>query len=222
METTVNKTGNENTLDLTVKLRGAIEKGIKIYCPYFGYMRVKSIDDDTIRCYAVDDEEKKSVVFDKEGYMLQSYFGREAFKRSYEPVLFPDDTKGSWDNFSVDLYPELPSSWEEFSSTSEQFINEIKAKNGKFPYSDEIKAMQMLLILRDQYRKADNLKEMKYNIVSGEDGKLKVAKVFNNQVSLISFQNDILAGKFLKSFEGLLEQAREIIQYRRVFATRKR
>jgi hypothetical protein len=209
METTVSNT--KNALDLTVKLRGAIEKAITIYCPYFGPMRVKSIDDGTIRCYAVDDEEKKSVVFDKEGYMLQSYFGREAFKRSFEPVLFPDETKSSWDNFSIDNYPDLPSSWEEFSSTSEQFINEIKTKNGKFPYSDEIKALQMLLILRDQYRKADNAKEMKYNIVAGEDGKLRVAKIFNNQISIISFQNDILAEKFLKSFGGLLESARSII-----------
>ena len=209
METTVNKTNK--SLDLTVKLRGAIEKAVKVFCPYFGYMRVKSLDDGSVRCYAVDDEEKRSVVFDKEGYMSQAFFGRESFKRSYMPVLFPDETMGSWDDFSIDNYPDLPSSWEEFSSTSEQFINEIKAKNGKFPYSDEIKAMQMLLILRDQYRKADNAKEMKYNIVAGEDGKLKVAKIFNNQVSLISFQNDILAEKFLKSFEGLLEQARQII-----------
>ena len=200
-----------NALDLTVKLRGAIEKGIKIYCPYFGYMRVKSIDDGSIRCYPVDDEEKKSVVFDKEGYMLQSYFGRESFKRSFEPVLFPDETKGSWDDFEIDNYPDLPSSWEEFSSASGNFVNEIKAKDGKFPYSDEIKALQMLLILRDQYRKADNAKEMKYNITSGEDGKLKVSKIFNNQISIISFQNDILADKFLKSFGGLLESARKII-----------
>ena len=128
-----------------------------------------------------------------------------------KPVLFPDEKKSSWDNFSIDNYPDLPSSWEEFSSTSEQFINEIKAKNGKFPYSDEIKALQMLLILRDQYRKADNAKEMKYNIVAGEDGKLRVAKIFNNQISIISFQNDILAEKFLKSFVGLLESARSII-----------
>ena len=55
METTVK---TNKPLDLTVKLRGAIEKGITIYCPYFGPMRVKSIDDGTIRCYAADDEEK--------------------------------------------------------------------------------------------------------------------------------------------------------------------
>ena len=58
---------------------------------------------------------------------------------------------------------------------------------------------------------ADNAKEMKYNITSGEDGKLKVSKIFNNQISIISFQNDILADKFLKSFGGLLESARKII-----------
>ena len=43
METTVNKTNK--SLDLTVKLRGAIEKAVKVFCPYFGYMRVKSLDD---------------------------------------------------------------------------------------------------------------------------------------------------------------------------------
>lgn len=201
---------NNNKINLSELLKGAPEKGVTFYSPWFGQMRVKSVADDNIKCYAVDDERKRTVVFDNEGYMKQVYSSAiDMIQRSAEPMLFPDKEQRTWDGYSLDVYPNLPSSWDDLrkSETGERMKTE-----GKIPYAEEMKTLQMLLILRDEYRKADSSQIMKFNVRTHKvSDKVYVSPVYNEQVALISFQNEFLADRFVKCFGDMLESIKKIL-----------
>ena len=208
METTATK--KVNLLGL---LKGASEMCIMVYCPVFGHLAVEKISDNYVHCYEVDDPKKRTIAFDSEGYLEKVFFGLSDTKHSDRPLLFVNENCNydDWQNFSIELYPKLPSTWEVFCKDT--FKDEMKDKK-TFPYAEEVKSLQKLLILRDYYNRSVKKEHIdrhsKYNIICAE-GKLRVQKAGNNDKRIMWFQNELLAVKFLKSFGNLLEEAKELL-----------
>lgn len=193
--------------NLSVLLKGAVEKNITLYCPWFGDMKVLDIAEDNIRCYSALDEKKRPVVFDNGGYLKQVYLGGgDITNKSAEVMLFPSADQRDWTKFSIDVFPDLPKTWNEL------LRGEAGAKmqeSGKIPYGEEIKVLQMLLILRDEYRKSSKHQTMKFCIKNVE-GTLKVVPDYGTP-RIISFQDDLLADKFLECFRDYLGQVKDLI-----------
>ena len=197
------------TINLSSILKGAPEKGVTVYSPWFGDMKIKSVEPDNIKCYLVDDPQHRAVIFDDEGFVKQVFVGySDLVQRSAECMLFPSKDNREWSNFKIDMFPDLPNTWAEFSK---KFGEEIKAEGGSIPYSDEMKSLQKLMILRDRYRKASKRSTMKYNIVEdfNHPGTFKTSPIVNGHIGIISFQDDTLGGKFIENFSDMLKDIKE-------------
>ena len=197
-------------INIIEKLRGAEKRCLTLYSPMFGNVIVQSVDNTFVRCYrASDDKERKTILFNSEGRLSHVYFGMTNSTVSDEIMLFPSKENRDWESFSLDLYPGVPLSWDEF--VKNEFGAEMKGKTAdEIPYAKEIKALQQLLILRDRYNKESPEKLFTHQISRNKDGEIRVTRVFEIKQPLC-FVNATLAEKFLKTFSELLEQAGDLI-----------
>lgn len=194
-------------LNLVELLKGADKKCLVLYSPMFGDVIVTAVDKTFIKCYRVKDEKRKVIVFNQEGKVVHVYFGLENTDVSDECMLFPSRDNRDWNNFSFDEYPGLPQTWDEY------WENELKAnvaEKKEFPYAEEIKTFQMLLILRDRYNKAATEKMMTYEVSTNKVGTLRVQKIFETK-HVLHFVNSTVAEKFLKNFKDMIEQVKDLI-----------
>ena len=201
----------EKKIKLSSILKGAPQKGITLYSPWFGDMKVKSVDPDNIRCYIPDDEQHRSVLFDDEGRVKQVFSGySDIIRKSAECMIYPSSEKRDWDGFSIDVYPDLPNTWEEFGKTLSE---EVKKNGGIIPHSEEMKTLQKALILRDCYRKSSRKTTMKFNVREeySDPSKFRAYPVTDGRESVISFQDEMLAEKFIKNFPDLLDGIRQFL-----------
>jgi hypothetical protein len=200
-------------VNLLESLKGAPEMCIIIYCPVFGHLGVEKVSDNYVHCFELNDPKKRTIAFDAEGYLEKVFFGLSDTKRSDKPLLFVDENcrYEDWYDFKIDAYPALPSTWEVFCEDT--FKDEMKDKKS-FPYAEEVKSLQKLLILRDYYNRSVKKEHIdlhsKYNIICAE-GKLRVQKASNTDKRIMWFQNELLAIKFLESFGNLLEDAKGLL-----------
>ena len=197
----------ENKLNLVEKLKGAEKKCLTLYSPMFGDVVVMSVDKNFIKCYRLKDEKRKTIIFNSEGKMSHVYFGMTNTETSDEVMLFPSKENRDWSTFVLDEYPGLPLSWDEY------WEKELKAEIAEkkvFPYAEEIKTLQMLLILRDRYNKEAREHMMTYEICRNRSGEFKVQKIYETR-HVLQFVNSTVAEKFLKNFREMLEQVNELI-----------
>lgn len=198
-------------INLSRILRGAPEKGVTVYSPWFGDMKVKTVEPDNIKCYLVDDTQHRTVIFDDEGYVKQVFVGySDLIKKSAECMIFPSKDNRDWSNYKIEMFPDLPNNWNDFSKN---FSDEVKQKGGNIPYSDEMKSLQKLLILRDRYRKASTRQVMKFNICEDytKPGTFKAYPIVNDHVGIMSFQDIMLADKFIGNFSDLLKDIKNFL-----------
>ena len=197
----------ENKLNLVEKLKGAEKKCVTLYSPMFGDVVVMSVDKNFIKCYRLKDEKRKTIIFNSEGKMSHVYFGMTNTETSDEVMLFPSKENRDWSTFVLDEYPGLPTTWEEY------WEKELKAEMAEkkvFPYAEEIKTLQMLLILRDRYNKEARERLNTYEICRNRAGEFKVQKIYETR-HVLQFVNSTVAEKFLKNFHEMLEQVKELI-----------
>ena len=197
----------ENKLNLVEKLKGAEKKCLTLYSPMFGDVVVMSVDKNFIKCYRLKDEKRKTIIFNSEGKMSHVYFGMTNTETSDEVMLFPSKENRDWSTFVLDEYPGLPTTWEEY--WEKELKSEIAEKK-VFPYAEEIKTLQMLLILRDRYNKEAREHMMTYEICRNRSGEFKVQKIYETR-HVLQFVNSTVAEKFLKNFREMLEQVKELI-----------
>lgn len=196
-------------LNLTEKLKDAPERCLTLYSPMFGNVTVQSVDKTFVKCYRTNDPRKKTIIFNSEGKMSHVYFGMTNSEVSDEVMLFPSRENRDWDSFSLDRYPGLPLSWDEY--VKKEFGAVMKGKTAdEIPYATEVKALQQLLILRDRYNRESNEKMMTYQISRNKKGEVRVTKIFETRFPL-TFVNETLAEKFLATFGELIKQAGELI-----------
>lgn len=152
-------------------------------------------------------------------------------------IEVPDGKKAVWKDGKVvfeDAERQLPKTWEEFCEQNkikegESFINDCCYIRESNPYkrhesydrnilpskqaAEQHLALMQLHQLRDCYRQGWNpsylYDEHKYNIIN-DVGLIEII-CSNRRVSFLSFQTREIAEQFLKNFEYLIIQARDLI-----------
>ncbi len=193
-------------------LRGAPEKNLTIYSPLYGEMKVKSVESNNIKCYVDEDPKRRIIVFDDEGRVVNAYNGGyyDMVQRSAECLLFPSKDNRDWSTFKIDVYPDLPVTWNEYSK---KFGETLKSNGGSIPYSETMKTLQKLLILRDCYRNSTKKTTMKFNVIENfkKNGTFSAELATNGRLSIFSFQEELLTEKFIANFSDMIKEVKEFL-----------